>query len=116
MRQLLPPRRQSINHSLTFEGHKFHITIGFYDDGSPGEVFCDVGKTPQGVQQIMSDACIIISVALQHGVSGEALGKSLPRTDTGKCYTVIGVICNLLTAFGLGDKDENDKDGGDNPR
>ena len=116
MRHPLPSRRQSTTQRLTFEGHKFHITIGFYDDGTPGEVFCDVGKTPQAVQQIISDACIVISIALQHGVPGEALGKSLPRADNGKCYTVIGVICNLLTAFSLGDKDENDKAGGDSPR
>ena len=102
MRRPLPTRRQSTTARVIMGGQKFHVTIGFYDDGTPGEIFCDVGKTPQAVQQIISDACIVISIALQHGVSGEALGKSLPHTDSGKCYTVSGVICNLLTAFSLG--------------
>ena len=113
----LPSRRQSTTYRLlTPGGLKFHVTVGFYDDGKPGEVFGDVGKTPQGVQQIISDACILISIALQHGITGEELGKSLAYHDDGKPYTVIGAICTILTQARLGDIDENDKSGGDPPR
>lgn len=117
MRRALPPRRQSTTYRLlTPGGHKFHLTIGFYDDGTPGEIFCDVGKTPQAIQQIISDACILISIALQHGVTGEELGKSLAYYDDGKPYTVVGSICEILTSVRLGDINENDQGGGDPPR
>ena len=118
-RRRLPDRRQSTNYRVYLgEGEqKFHITIGFYDDGTPGDVFCDVGKTPQAVQQITADACILISVALQHGVAAEDLGKSLARFDDGQPYTIIGAICDMLTQLGTkGKEDEDGKSGRDNPR
>jgi len=116
VRHALPARRRSTTIRLTLEGQKFHVTVGFYDDGKPGEVFADVGKTPQAIQQIISDACILISIALQHGVTGEELRKSLAYHDDGKPYTVIGAICEILTAVGLGDIYENDRSGEDPPR
>ena len=117
MRKPLPSRRQSTTYRLlTPGGLKFHVTVGFYDDGKPGEVFGDVGKTPQAVQQIISDACILISIALQHGVTGGELGKSLAHYDDGKPYTVIGEICDILHTERLGDHYEDNQVGGDSPR
>lgn len=107
-RSQLPTRRPSSNCVIDFEGQRFAITIGFYPDGQPGEVFADAGKTPQAVQQIISDACILISVALQHGVTAADLGKSLTHFDNGEPYTVLGVICDMLAKTTLGGEEDED--------
>lgn len=116
MRLRLPSRRASSNYVIEFSGQQFAITVGFYPDGKPGEVFANAGKTPQAVQQIIADTCILISIALQHGVPAEDLGKSLAYFDDGKPYTVIGAICTTLTTIHLGDENENNQTGGDSPR
>ena len=46
----------------------FTVTIGFYADGTVGEVFIDGGKTGQDMQSIARDAAVLLSLALQHGV------------------------------------------------
>ena len=98
-REYLPDRRVNRTVKVRWQEHTFYLTVGFYDETleRPGEVFASTGKAPEGVQQLVQDACVIISVALQHGVPSEALGKSIPRFDDGRPYTIIGAICNLLT-------------------
>ena len=78
----MPERRLSVIRECQWEGHAFVLDIGFYpgplgyDMGTPGEVFADRPKTdPMGAQ--LSDACTVISLALQHGITVEALAKSL---------------------------------------
>ncbi len=106
MRVQLPSRRQSSNYNIEFSGQQFAVTVGFYPDGRPGEVFANAGKTPQAVQHIVADACILISIALQHGISAENLVQSLAHFSDGKPYTIIGAICKILTTAHFGDKDE----------
>ena len=88
--------------------HEFDLTIGFYDDEllHPGEVFANSGKTPEAVQQLVQDACVLISIALQHGVSPKDLGRSIPRFDDGTPYTIIGIICDVLTETSKKENDE----------
>lgn len=97
-REYLPDRRVNRTVKVRWQDHSFFLTIGFYDEAlkRPGEVFADSGKTPENVKQIVQDACVIISVALQYGVPPNAFGKSIPRHDDGKPYTIVGVICDLL--------------------
>ena len=104
-RNRLAQRRNSENLTLIWEGQQYELTIGFYDDGRIGEVFADSGKSPQTVQQLMSDACILISIALQHNVTVDSLLNSIPKHEGGKPYTVIGKILQLLNE-GEEDRDE----------
>lgn len=108
-RRTLPDRRLLTNFSIEWEGQEFNISVGFYDFNclEVGEVFADCGKSPQAVQQLVADACIIISVALQYGVPPEALGKSLSRFETGVPYTIIGLVCDAIVRKGWKRNDEN---------
>lgn len=104
-RSPLPSRRETRNLSLICDNNEFKITIGFYPGegdelGPPGEVFAEAGKTPQTIQQLVADACILISISLQHGVSPEALRHSLACFDDGSPYTILGVICDVLVNKG----------------
>ena len=50
MRRVLPQRRAAETFDLRFWNQPFTVTVGFYADGTPGEVFIDGGKTGQDIQ------------------------------------------------------------------
>ena len=68
MRRVLPQRRAAETFDLRFWNQPFTVTVGFYADGTPGEVFIDGGKTGQDIQSTARDAAVVLSLALQHGV------------------------------------------------
>ena len=74
-RRALPNRRPNAIHDATWSGHAFTVCVGFDDCGKAKEVFADHAKGDMAAT--LADACIVISIALQHGLTPEALGKSL---------------------------------------
>ena len=44
VRHKLPDERQSITHKFSIGGHEGYITVGMYEDGTPGEVFISMAK------------------------------------------------------------------------
>ena len=83
-RTRLPNRRPAVTETLTVEGQRVEVTIGFApDDGAVREVFLVAGKTGSMLDSLLSDAAVSISVALQHGVSPVALAKSAGRLPCG---------------------------------
>lgn len=75
----LPDRRYSANREIEFKGSKFTVTVGFNNEGEPKEVFADGAKQGSALAAIVSDACVLVSVSLQHGISASELGESLGR-------------------------------------
>jgi len=45
MRRVFPQRRAAETFDLRFWSQNFTVTVGFYADGTPGEVFIDGCKT-----------------------------------------------------------------------
>ena len=70
-RRNLPQRRASENFDIEFGGigRAHQITVGFYSDGSIGEVFIDGGKSGQDAEAIARDGAILLSLALQYGAA-----------------------------------------------
>ncbi len=52
------------------------------EDGRPREVFLARAKDGTDMAAILDDASVVISIALQHGVSAAALTKSVARVPT----------------------------------
>lgn len=106
-RAALPNRRPSRTYSTAWEGHPITVTVGFHPaTGQPMEVFAD---TPKGghMQATIADACVIVSIALQHGIPPEALAKSLSRVPElfgggDLPGSPIGVIVGAITDTGRG--------------
>ena len=73
----LPNRRESMTVSAEWEGHMFTVTIGFDDAGTPREVFA--GHAKGKLLAVISDACVLASIAMQHGATPQDLAKSLGR-------------------------------------
>ena len=78
-RATLPHRRPNITRAVQWDGHEFSVTIGLDPvTARPAEVFADTAKGGQ-MQATIADACVVISIALQHGVTAADLAKSLGR-------------------------------------
>lgn len=79
MRTPLPQRRSNITRAVEWNNHAFTVTIGL-DPATwqPAEVFADTSKGGD-MAAALADACVVISLALQHGITPADLGKSLGR-------------------------------------
>ncbi len=94
-RTRLPNRRENETVDLLFEGQRYHVTIGFAPDGRPAEVFCHGAKVGSGMDRLLDDACVALSLLLQHGAEPQALVHSMGRLDGGAVASVIGALVDL---------------------
>ncbi len=67
-RRRLPNERQSITHKFSIAGHEGYITVGTYEDGTPGEIFITMSKEGSTISGLMDSFATGISLALQYGV------------------------------------------------
>jgi len=67
-RRKLPDERRSITHKLSISGHEGYITVGMYDDGSPGEIFITMAKAGSTISGLMDAFATAVSFNLQYGV------------------------------------------------
>ena len=84
IRRTLPQRRAAETFDMRFWNQSFSVTIGFYPDGTPGEVFIDGGKTGQDIQSTARDAAVVLSLALQHGTAIETIRHAVTRNGSGQ--------------------------------
>jgi ribonucleoside-diphosphate reductase alpha chain len=68
IRRRLPETRYSLTHKFCIEGHEGYITVGCYDDGSPGEIFVTMAKEGSAISGMMDAFATSISLTLQYGV------------------------------------------------
>ena len=76
-RTKLPDRRRNTIRDIAFGGQAFTVCVGYDDAGQPLEVFADGQKTGSTMAAFIDDACIVISIALQHGIAPAVLARSL---------------------------------------
>ncbi len=68
LRRKLPDERQSITHKFSIGGHEGYITVGLYEDGTPGELFITMAKEGSTISGLMDSFATSVSYALQYGV------------------------------------------------
>ncbi len=68
VRRKLPDERASITHKFSIGGHEGYITVGLYDDGTPGELFITMAKEGSTISGLVDGFATAISFALQYGV------------------------------------------------
>ncbi len=104
-RECLPARRPNQTRAIRWAGSddqptEFSVTVGYFLDGRPGEVFANGPKVGSTMQSLLEDACVAVSIALQHGVKPEDLARSMGRTPISKTETgpasIIGAIAEVL--------------------
>ena len=79
IRRTLPQRRAAETFGMRFWNQPFTVTVGFYPDGTPGEVFIEGCKTGNDIQSIARDAGVLLSLALQHGTPIEIVRHAITR-------------------------------------
>jgi ribonucleoside-diphosphate reductase alpha chain len=67
-RRRLPDERASITHKFNVGGHEGYLTIGLYEDGTPGEIFLRMAKEGSTISGLMDSFATAVSLALQYGV------------------------------------------------
>jgi ribonucleoside-diphosphate reductase alpha chain len=68
IRRKLDDTRASITHRFSIGGHEGYITVGLYEEGTPGELFITMAKEGSTISGLMDSFATAISYALQYGV------------------------------------------------
>lgn len=76
-RRQLPSTRRSLTHKFEVGGHEGYLTVGFYPDGRPGELFIRMAKEGSTVSGLMDAIGAAISICLQYGVPPALLARHL---------------------------------------
>ena len=107
-RNTLPNRRPCVTVKVIWQtaatAQTFHVSAGFDPaTGELAEVFAADGqRSGSDLQAVITDACVLTSLLLQHGVSLGAIGRSLgrePHMGGTRPASVIGAIVEALAAL-----------------
>ena len=98
-RERLRNRRQCETVNLHYGGRRYHLTIGEYNDGRPGEVFIHGAKPGSATDLLCDDIGVLISRLLQHGDTPAALAAGLGKLGSGQGpASLIGAIADALAS------------------
>jgi len=67
-RRRLPGTRASLTHKFSIEGHEGYITVGLFEDGTPGELFVTMAKEGSTLSGMMDAFATSVSLLLQYRV------------------------------------------------
>jgi len=73
VRRRLPAERQALCHKFDIAGHEGYLHVGFFEDGTPGEIFIKMAKEGSTVSGLMDSIGVLTSMAFQYGVPLEVL-------------------------------------------
>lgn len=80
-RDKLPDRRPSLTVSVDVEMDKsvqrVLLTIGFGPNGRAREMFCASFRAGTGLNVLVMDACVLVSLLLQHGYTARDIFETL---------------------------------------
>ncbi len=91
-RERLPNRRLNVAQRVVWHGRSLHVMVGYRDDGRPAEVFAKGPHEGSGTATILDEVCILISLALQHGVPADRIGGVISHRHGGDPETIVGMM------------------------
>ena len=68
VRQVMPTLRNSKTFKFRLAGNEGFVTVGEYEDGTPGEIFIRVAKQGSTLSGVMDSLAIAVSHGLQYGI------------------------------------------------
>ncbi len=97
-RNTLPPRRAAETFELEHGnlGSGFTVTVGYYQDGTIGEVFISGAKSGFDVEAIARDGAVLLSLALQFGVPLDTIRHAITRREDGTAMSIVGAVVDKL--------------------
>jgi ribonucleoside-diphosphate reductase alpha chain len=79
-RRRLPATRNSLTHKFSVGGHEGYITVGLFEDNTPGELFISMAKEGSTIGGLMDVIGTETSMGLQYGVPLEVLVEKFSHT------------------------------------
>ena len=73
IRRKLPDERRAITHKFDIASHEGYVTVGLFEDGTPGEIFLVMAKEGSTISGFADAFAQAISYALQYGVPLQVL-------------------------------------------
>jgi len=73
LRRRLPETRTALTHKFDIAGHEGYLTVGLFEDKTPGELFITMAKEGSTIGGLMDGIGTLTSMALQYGVPLPAL-------------------------------------------
>ena len=80
VRRELPRSRNAKTFEFSVAGSKGFVTVGEYEDGTPGEVFMKIAKQGSTLAGVMDSLAISVSYGLQYGVPIKSYVHALTNT------------------------------------
>jgi ribonucleoside-diphosphate reductase alpha chain len=80
IRRKLADERDAVTHKFSIAGHEGYLTVGLYEDRTPGEIFLRMAKEGSTVSGLMDTIATMTSIALQYGVPLKALVDKFSHT------------------------------------
>ena len=87
-RERLPNKRQSMTATAAWPpdgGNRIHLSVGLNALGQIREIFARAARPESGIDLIVDDVSVLLSLLLQHGVSLKQITHSLGRLSDGSC-------------------------------
>ena len=79
-RESMPSTRKSLTHKFRIGAHAGYVTVGFFEDGRPGELFIKMAKEGSTVSGLLNGLARVLSVSLQYGIPASEFVKNLEYT------------------------------------
>lgn len=97
-RERLPNKRACQTIAFEQDGSRYCLTVGFYPDMRPGEIFLNHDRGDSQLDAWASDAAILASLALQHGCTLETIAHALKRDSAGRAASPIGAAVDRIVS------------------
>jgi hypothetical protein len=75
------------------------MQVGFFPDGTLGEIFIDAAKPNSAFDAFAADAAILLSLLLQHSATPAEIGHALRRAPDGSAASLVGAVVDRLCAM-----------------
>ena len=103
-RARLPSRRHGITMPVEHRGQRFDCTFGIGEDGYVREAFMRSAKDGTDFSALMVDACIAVSMLLQHGETMQTLAQAFGENraegeSVGPPQSALGAIARAGAAI-----------------
>lgn len=95
-RERLPDRRHSDLATIEHEGIRYTVQWSRFPDGRLAELFIDAGKPGHAIDIMSKDLAVLLSIALQSGVSPALIKEALSQEIGGRMRGPLGVILDLI--------------------
>ena len=95
-RARMPQRRPCQTVKFKYRDNSYHLTVGYYDNDEPGEVFLNASKVGSDAAALARDGAVLISIALQHDVPVATMLDAITRDQDGTPSTVVGAMLEQL--------------------